>query len=149
MKTYTRTVGVFTITTDKSKLDINVIHRYLSGESYWSKNIPIERIQKSIENALCFGVYHNDQQIGYAKVVSDFSTMAYLGDVFILETYRGQGLSKQLMETIMSHPELQNLRRWILLTADAHELYKKYGWQPIASPEKWMEIHQPDIFRNL
>ncbi|UUC45397.1 GNAT family N-acetyltransferase [Flavobacterium cerinum] len=149
MKIHTRTFDAFTITTDKSKLDINVIHRYLSGESYWSKDIPIERIQKSIENALCFGVYHNDQQIGYAKVVSDFSTMAYLGDVFILESYRGQGLSKQLMETIMSHPELQNLRRWILLTADAHELYKKYGWQPIASPEKWMEIHQPDIFRKL
>lgn len=148
MKSYTRTFDAFTITTDKSKLDINVIHRYLSGESYWSKDIPIERIQKSIENALCFGVYHNDQQIGYAKVVSDFSTMAYLGDVFILEDYRGQGLSKQLMETIMSHPELQNLRRWILLTADAHELYKKYGWQPIASPEKWMEIHRPNIYQN-
>ncbi|MEO4004741.1 GNAT family N-acetyltransferase [Flavobacterium sp. CAU 1735] len=148
MKIITQTKGAFTISTDKSKLDIAVIHHYLSQESYWSKDIPVARIQKSIENALCFGIFHGDQQVGYAKVISDFSTMAYLGDVFVLEAYRGQGLSKWLMETIMSHPELQDLRRWILLTADAHELYQKYGWKPIASPEKWMEIHRPDIFKN-
>ncbi len=148
MKIITQTKGAFTISTDKSKLDLNVIHHYLSQESYWSKDIPMERIQKSIDNALCFGIFHGDQQVGYAKVISDFSTMAYLGDVFVLETYRGQGLSKWLMETIMSHPELQDLRRWMLLTADAHELYQKYGWKPIASPEKWMEIHRPDIFKN-
>lgn len=148
MEIITRTNGAFSISTDKSKLDIPVIHQYLSRESYWSQNIPVERIQKSIENALCFGIYHNDQQIGYAKVISDFSTMAYLGDVFVLESYRGKGLSKWLMETIMSHPELQDLRRWILLTADAHELYQKYGWKPIASPDKWMEIHRPNIYQN-
>lgn len=148
MNIITTTKGDFTISTDKSKLDLTVIHDYLANESYWSKNIPKERIRKSIANALCFGIYYKDKQIGYAKVVSDFSTMAYLGDVFVLEDYRGQGLSKWLMETIMSHPELTGLRRWILLTSDAHELYKKFGWQPIASPEKWMEIHRPDIFRE-
>ncbi|MBN9282993.1 MULTISPECIES: GNAT family N-acetyltransferase [unclassified Flavobacterium] len=148
MNIITTTKGDFTISTDKSKLDLEVIHDYLANQSYWSKNIPKERIRKSIANALCFGIYYKDKQIGYAKVVSDFSTMAYLGDVFVLEDYRGQGLSKWLMETIMSHPELTGLRRWILLTSDAHELYKKFGWQPIASPEKWMEIHRPDIFRE-
>lgn len=148
MNIITTTKGDFTISTDKSKLDLTVIHDYLANQSYWSKNIPKERIRKSIANALCFGIYYKDTQIGYAKVVSDFSTMAYLGDVFVLEDYRGQGLSKWLMETIMSHPELTGLRRWILLTSDAHELYKKFGWQPIASPEKWMEIHRPDIFRE-
>lgn len=148
MNIITTTKGDFTISTDKSKLDLEVIHDYLANQSYWSKNIPKERIRKSIANALCFGIYYKDNQIGYAKVVSDFSTMAYLGDVFVLEDYRGQGLSKWLMETIMSHPELTGLRRWILLTSDAHELYKKFGWQPIASPEKWMEIHRPDIFRE-
>lgn len=148
MNIITTTKGDFTISTDKSKLDLTVIHDYLANESYWSKNIPKERIRKSIANALCFGIYYKGNQIGYAKVVSDFSTMAYLGDVFVLEDYRGQGLSKWLMETIMSHPELTGLRRWILLTSDAHELYKKFGWQPIASPEKWMEIHRPDIFRE-
>ncbi|WP_177735659.1 GNAT family N-acetyltransferase [Flavobacterium inviolabile] len=148
MNIITTTKGDFTISTDKSKLDLTVIHDYLANESYWSKNIPKERIRKSIANALCFGIYYKDKQIGYAKVVSDFSTMAYLGDVFVLEDYRRQGLSKWLMETIMSHPELIGLRRWILLTSDAHELYKKFGWQPIASPEKWIEIHRPDIFRE-
>lgn len=148
MNIITTTKGDFTISTDKSKLDLTVIHDYLANESYWSKNIPKERIRKSIANALCFGIYYKGNQIGYAKVVSDFSTMAYLGDVFVLEDYRRQGLSKWLMETIMSHPELTGLRRWILLTSDAHELYKKFGWQPIASPEKWMEIHRPDIFRE-
>ena len=148
MNIITTTKGDFTISTDKSKLDLEVIHDYLANQSYWSKNIPKERIRKSIANALCFGIYYKDKQIGYAKVVSDFSTMAYLGDVFVLEDYRGQGLSKWLMETIMSHPEITGLRRWILLTSDAHELYKKFGWQPIASPEKWMEIHRPDIFRE-
>lgn len=148
MNIITTTKGDFTISTDKSKLDLEVIHDYLANESYWSKNIPKDRIRKSIANALCFGIYYKGKQIGYAKVVSDFSTMAYLGDVFVLEDYRRQGLSKWLMETIMSHPELTGLRRWILLTSDAHELYKKFGWQPIASPEKWMEIHRPDIFRE-
>ena len=100
----------------------------------------------SVENSLNFGVYHRGEQIGFARIVSDFSTMAYLGDVFIIASFRGQGLSKWLMKTITEHPNLQGLRRWILLTADAHELYKKYGWTNLASPTRWMERHNPNVY---
>lgn len=138
----------FLITTDKDKMDIKEIHRYLSKESYWAKNIPFQRVEKSVENSFNFGVFKDDKQIGYAKIITDFSTIAYLGDVYILENYRGLGLSKWLMESIMSHPDLQGLRRWILLTADAHELYKKYNWTPISAPEKWMECVTKDVYKN-
>lgn len=122
----------FYISTDQSKMDIDMIHRYLSEESYWAKGIPRETVEKSVANSFCFGVFYMEKQIGFAKVITDFTTIAYLGDVFILNEFRNLGLSKLLMETIMNHPQLQGLRRWILLTADAHELYKKI----------WMESHQ-------
>ncbi len=116
----------FYISTDKSKMDIQTIHHYLSEESYWAKGVPREIVEKSIANSFCFGVFYQDKQVGFAKVITDFTTIAYLGDVFILDEFRGLGLSKLLMENIMNHQELQGLRRWILLTADAHELYKKF-----------------------
>lgn len=131
----------FYISTDKAKMDIDMIHQYLSVDSYWAKGIPREKVEKSIANSFCFGVFQNGKQVGFAKVITDFTTIAYLGDVFILEEFRGLGLSKLLMESIMNHPELQGLRRWILLTADAHELYKKFGWNSIKDPSRWMEIH--------
>jgi GNAT superfamily N-acetyltransferase len=118
-------------------------------QSYWAEGIPIEIVKRSIENSLCFGVYKTSQQIGFARLVTDYATFAYLADVFILESFRGQGLSKWLMETIVSHPDLQGLRRWMLATRDAHELYRKYGFTAIASPERWMERHFPEVYREI
>ncbi|MCK9206560.1 MAG: GNAT family N-acetyltransferase [Salinivirgaceae bacterium] len=139
----------FTLTTDRTKMDVSAIHHFLAKESYWSKNIPLERVKIAVENSLNFGIFLNEQQVGYARVISDFSTIAYLGDVFILDGFRGQGLSKWLMDKIMAHPNLQGLRRWILLTGDAHELYKRYGWTNIASPDKWMEKHNPEVYKYI
>lgn len=137
----------FYISTDKSKMDIETIHHYLSEESYWAKGVSREIVEKSIANSFCFGVFHQDLQVGFAKVITDFTTIAYLGDVFILDQFRGLGLSKLLMENIMNHPELQGLRRWILLTADAHELYKKFGWNNIKEPARWMEVHTKNPYQ--
>lgn len=103
-------------------------------------------MQVAIENSLCFGVYHKDRQIGFARIISDLATVAYLGDVYILEEYRGKGLSKWLVETIMAHPDLQGLRRWILLTGDAHGLYRQFGWTDIADPSKWMEVYNKNVY---
>ena len=136
----------FCISTDKSKLDLKMVHRFLSQESYWSKNIPFEKVEKAAANSLTFGVYDGEIQIGYARIISDYTSVAYLGDVFISPAYRGKGLSKWLLTIIMSYPELQGLRRWILLTADAHGLYKQFGWTEIAAPERWMEIHHKDVY---
>ena len=136
----------FCISTDKAKLDIDGIHNFLSTKAYWCLNIPKDKVRTSIDNSLCFGVYTGDKQVGFARIISDFSTVAYLGDVFILEEYRGRGLSKWLMETIMNYPDLQGLRRWILLTGDAHELYRKFGWKDIADPSRWMELHNKNIY---
>jgi GNAT superfamily N-acetyltransferase len=138
--------GDFTISTDSSKLDLPFIHEFLSKEAYWSKNIPYEVVQAAARNSLNFGVFHEGQQVGYARVITDYATIAYLGDVFIITKFRGQGLSKWLLETVMKHPNLQGFRRWILLTSDAHKLYKKFGWTEIASPEKWMEKHDPAAY---
>ena len=138
--------GDYLISTDKRKLDINAVHEFLSKKAYWCLNIPIDKVQTAIENSLCFGVYKAEKQIGFARVITDFSTIAYLGDVYILEEHRGKGISKWLIEIIMNHPQLQGLRRWILLTGDAHELYRKYGWTDIADPTKWMELHHKNVY---
>ncbi len=140
--------GEYLLSTDKSKLDLKMIHEFLSTESHWAKNIPYERVKKSIENSLCFGLYHNDKQIGFARVISDYSTIAYLGDLFILKDHRGMGLSRWMLEVIMNHPDLTGLRRWILVTKDAHDVYQQYGWAMVARPENWMEIHDPDAYSN-
>lgn len=137
----------FLISTDKTKLDINAVHNYLT-KSYWAEGIPPETVKKSIDNSDCFGVYDNDKLVGFARVISDNATIGYLGDVFILESHRGKGLSKWLMECIMKHPELQGFRRWILLTKDAHELYRKYGFKDIERPDRYMEIVNSDIYKK-
>ncbi|HMF71045.1 MAG TPA: GNAT family N-acetyltransferase [Flavitalea sp.] len=129
----------FCISTEKSKLDLTAIHHFLSTQSYWSPNIPFDTVARAAKNSLTFGIYSGKQQIGYARIISDYATVAYLGDVYVLPEFRGQGLSKWLMTTIMTHSELQGLRRWILLTGDAHGLYKQFGWTAIANPERWME----------
>lgn len=134
------------ISTDKTKLNIPLIHNYLSKESYWAQNIPLEIIERSIENSLCFGVYLDDKQIGFARIISDYATFAYLADVFILPAYRKKGVSKKLMEFIKEHHSLQGLRRWMLATADAHGLYKQFGFTELAHPERMMEIAKVGIY---
>lgn len=136
----------FNLSDDKKKLQIEVIQKFLAEDSYWANSRTVEQTRRAIENSLCFGLYHDDQQIGFARVVSDFATFAYLGDVFVLQEFRGQGLSKWLMETIVSHPELQGLRRWVLATRDAHSLYEKYGFHALKFPDRWMEKPATDAY---
>lgn len=129
----------FTISTDPSRLDVDAIADMLT-RAYWALGRPRERTERAIANSLVFGVYDDDKQIGIARIVSDYAIFAYLCDVFIHEDYRARGLGKWLMETVRSHPDLQGLRRWVLATHDAHELYKQYGFTPLENPQNWMEI---------
>lgn len=138
--------GEFTISTERSRLQFGVIQKFLSEEAYWARSRTPEQTQTAIENSLCFGLYCGDRQIGFSRVVTDFATFAYLGDVFVLPEFRGRGLSKSLMETIVSHPELQGLRRWLLATRDAHGLYEKFEFGPLRFPERWMERTAPDAY---
>ena len=136
----------YNISTDKEKLQLPVIHQYLSIESYWAKHVPLEIVKQSIEGSFCFGVYFKNEQVGFARVITDHATFAYLADVFILEAHRGKGLSKWLMEFIMAHPKLQGLRRFCLATRDAHGLYKQFGFTPLAKPETFMEIKHDNFY---
>jgi GNAT superfamily N-acetyltransferase len=136
----------FEISTDKRRLDIETIHRFLTEESYWAATRTLEQTRTAVENSLCFGVYLNARQVGFARVVSDFATFAYLGDVFVVEEFRGQGLSKRLMESIVAHPDLQGLRRWLLATRDAHGLYEQFEFTALKFPERWMERTAPDAY---
>ncbi|MEA2572617.1 MAG: hypothetical protein QOI24_4618 [Acidobacteriota bacterium] len=129
-----------TVSTDKSQLDVERIHRFLSEESYWAKGIPRALVDRAIEHSLCFGAYDGAAQVGFARVVTDYAAFAYVGDVFVLPSHRGRGVSKALMDAIRSHPELQSLRRWHLLTYDAHGLYAQYGFRALEKPERHMEI---------
>jgi len=135
----------YEISTDPARVDVELVHEFLTN-SYWAKGIPLESVRLSIENSITFGVYHSQQLVGFARIISDLATFAYLADVFILPTHRGRGLSRWLMECIVSHPDLQGLRRWMLATQDAHGLYAKFGFSVIRSPERWMEIHRPDVY---
>jgi GNAT superfamily N-acetyltransferase len=125
------------ISTHKSKLSKFDIHRFLT-KSYWAEGIPLSAIINQIKNSFCFGIYHHKKQIGYARVITDYVSFAYLCDVFIIEEYRGLGLSKNLMDEILNHPKLKNVKSWMLATKDAHGLYKKYGFQPLDEPAKYM-----------
>ena len=133
----------FRISTDQSLLDFGVIHNYLAKDSYWSQGVPVETLQRAISNSLCFGLYNENSQVGFARVVTDYATFAYICDLFILPAFRGIGLSKWLVQTITGHPGLQGLRRWSLGTADAHGLYSQFGFTPITNPERWMQIFTP------
>ena len=152
--------GEFLISTDPARLDLDVIHNFLTN-CYWARGIPREVVERSIEHALCFGIYDGTTprlakgarhgapvQVGFARVISDFATVAYVGDVFVLESHRGRGLSKWLMECITQHPALQNLRRWILTTHDAHGLYAQVGFTPVKAPERYMERHDPNVYER-
>jgi GNAT superfamily N-acetyltransferase len=139
--------GDLLISTDRARLDLDVIHNFLTN-CYWAKGIPREVVVRSIEHALCFGIYEGGVQVGFARVISDFATFAYVGDVFVLESHRGRGLGKWLMGCIVRHPALQNLRRWILTTRDAHGLYSQFGFTPVKAPERFMERHQANIYET-
>ena len=143
---YEETQGDFLISTDKSKLDVQVIHQYLAEESYWSKNIPVDIVRKGIEGSYCFGLYHQQKQIGFARVITDGAVFGYLADVFVLKEFRGQGLSKWMMKFILSHPQLQGFRRWMLGTLDAHGLYKQFGFKALDNPEIYMILRLFDEY---
>jgi GNAT superfamily N-acetyltransferase len=141
--------GDFLISTDRERLDLDVVHGFLTN-SYWAKGISREIVARSIEHSLCFGIYDaKGSQVGFARVISDYATYAYLGDVFVIESHRGRGLSKWLIECVVKHPQLRGLRRWTLLTRDAHGLYEQFGFTPLKTPERYMELHRPNIYEAV
>jgi GNAT superfamily N-acetyltransferase len=138
----------FTVSADPSKLDVEAIYDFLT-HCYWSEGIPREIVERAIKHSLCFGLFDNTKQIGFARVISDHATYAYLCDVYVLESYRGKGLGTWLMSCVMEHPDLQGLRRFTLLTRDAHGLYQKFGFAAAKNPSRYMEIHVADIYKKL
>jgi N-acetylglutamate synthase-like GNAT family acetyltransferase len=132
------------ISSEQSRMDVAAIHAFLSQDAYWAKNIPRELIERAIEHSLCFGAFDSERQVGFARVITDYATFAYLADVFVIESHRGRGIGKQIMDAIANHPALQGLRRWHLVTRDAHALYAHYGFTPIDAPER----HMMKVVRN-
>jgi GNAT superfamily N-acetyltransferase len=144
---FEQTNGEYRISTDRKQLDLTVIHAFLKT-AYWCEGVSVGVIQRSIENSLCFGIYKGDSQVGFARVITDYATFAYIGDVFVLESHRGRGLSKWMMKMIVEHPELQGFRRWLLATRDAHGLYEQFGFNPLKSPDRFMERWNPNIYKK-
>jgi N-acetylglutamate synthase-like GNAT family acetyltransferase len=134
------------ISSDRARMDVDAIHRYLSEESYWAKGIPRELVARAIDNSLCFGAFDGDKQIGFTRVITDFATFAYLADVFVIASHRGRGIAKRIIEAVMAHPELQPLRRWHLVTRDAHALYAKFGFTPLEWPDRHMAKVRPNPY---
>ncbi|HEX9425367.1 MAG TPA: GNAT family N-acetyltransferase [Pyrinomonadaceae bacterium] len=137
--------GEYTISTDNNRLDIHTIHDFIANQSYWAQGRSTETTQRALDNSLNFGLYKHNLQIGFARVVTDYATFAWIADVFVLPDYRGRGLSKWLMEVILAHRELQAFRRWVLATKDAHSLYARFGFIPLHRPERWMERPDPNM----
>lgn len=137
--------GEYTVSTDNNRLDIRTIHDFMANRSYWALGRPIETMQRALDNSLNFGLYKDQQQIGFARVVTDYATFAWIADVFVLPAHRGKGLSKWLMELILSHPDLQGFCRWVLATKDAHNLYARFGFIALHRPERWMERPDPNM----
>ena len=136
------------VSTDRGRLDVNLIYEFLSKRSYWAEGVPRDVVERAIENSLCFGLFEDGRQVGFARAITDYATFAYLADVFVVEACRGRGLSKFLMECIVKHPKLQNLRRWMLATKDAHSLYAKFGFAPLEQPERFMCRANPDVYKR-
>ena len=147
MKTYEVREMDLLISDDNARLDRTLIHRYLSERSYWAKGVSREIVDRSVEHSLCFGIYQAGQQVGFARVVTDFAMFAWLADVFILEEQRGQGLGKRLVTAVLAHPRLQGPRRFMLGTLDAHGLYAQYGFKPLAQPERFMEMGSKNSYK--
>lgn len=135
----------YDITTDTARMDVSAIHAFLS-QTCWSPGIPLGVVQRAIAHSLCFGVFSGAAQIGFARVITDKATFAYLADVYILEAHRGKGLSRRIVEQVVAHPDLQGLRRTLLATRDAHALYAQYGFKPLAAPDRMMEVHRPNAY---
>ena len=133
----------FEIDTNRNRLDVDLIHAFLNEKSYWANGRSKKTIERSIRNSVSFGIYTGGRQIGFGRVITDFATFAWIADVFVIEEYRGKGLSKWLMEVMLNHPKLQGFRRWVLATKDAHDLYRRYGFQELKRPERWMERPDP------
>jgi GNAT superfamily N-acetyltransferase len=144
--TMTTQRGEYTITTDPARLDLAAIHAYLS-RSYWAEGVPLAVVERAILNSLCFGLLRGDEQVGFARVITDRATFAYLSDVYVLEEHRGKGLSKWLLEVIQGHEDLQGLRRFLLATMDAHGLYAQFGFKPLANPTRMMEVLDLDVYK--
>jgi GNAT superfamily N-acetyltransferase len=140
--------GNFLISTDPALLDVPLIHDFLANRSYWATGRPLDVVQRSLDNSLCFGLYENGRQVGLARVVTDRATFAWLCDVFVLEPYRGRGLSKWLMECVMNYPDLQGLRRFLLGTRDAHGLYQRFGFTSLDDPSRFLEVFRRDLYRG-
>lgn len=136
----------YEISTDQDRLDVGVIHGFLAS-SYWSPGIPRAVVERAVQNSLCFGVYHRAAQVGFARVVTDKATFALLADLFILEAHRGRGLSKGLLQCVIGHEDLQGLRRFLLLTSDAHGLYRQFGFEALGNPSRFMEILRQNVYR--
>lgn len=139
--------GEYSVSTDPQRLELAVVHGFLSN-SYWSQGLPLDVLKRAIAGSLCFGLYQGNAQVGFARVITDKATFAYLCDVFVLDSHRGKGLGRWIMEAVSSHPELQGLRRFVLVTRDAHGLYEKFGFRPLARPAGYMELHRPDVYSS-
>ncbi len=135
------------VSTDKARLDCALIHEFLSRRSYWARGIPLETVNRSIEHSLCFGLYRTGRQAGFARVITDYATFAWLADVFVIESERSSGLGQKLVAAVVAHPQLQGLRRFMLATADAHGLYQRFGFTPLKQSERFMEIHEPNPYK--
>lgn len=133
----------YTISTDPQRLDVKLIHHYLSTSTYWATGRPFDVVQRALANSLCFGLYQGDAQVGFARVITDYATFAWVADVFVLDAQRGKGLGTWLTAVIVGHPDLQGFRRWALATKDAQALYRKFGFEELKRPERWMERHDP------
>lgn len=140
--------GDYYITTDRNSVDLKVVHDYLCNQSYWTQGVPLERVKTAADHSLNFSLFHHQDQIGYARVITDYCQIAYLGDVFILEAHRGKGLGKWLIANVHQHPNLQDLRNWLLGTRDAHGLYRQFGWDSLAEPHRWMARPNPMVYRR-
>lgn len=136
------------ISTERARMDVETIHRFLNEESYWAEGVPRDLVERSIAHSLCFGAFEDGRQVGFARVVTDFATFAYLADVFVLASHRGRGVSKRIMEAVMTHPDLQGLRRWHLVTGDAHGLYAQFGFTLLEAPERHMSLVRKDAYRR-
>ena len=140
-----KAAGPIVVDTDPARLDLALVHGFLAA-SYWARGIPFEVVERSIRHSLCFGLYEGAAQLGFARVITDRATFAYLADVFVVDSHRGRGLGKLLMDAVVAHPELQGLRRWMLATRDAHGLYAQYGFTALPAPERFMQRHDPEVY---
>jgi len=138
-------MGEVEISTDAARMDVDAVHAFLA-QTYWARGIPRETVARAMAHSLCFGVFDGGAQVGFARVVTDQATFAYLADVYLLESHRGRGLARRLVQAVLAHPRLQGLRRWLLVTRDAHALYRQQGFEPVAHPDRIMEIHRPDAY---